>query len=65
MVMSAIGYKGGFVRISDTTKRNGTPVNCLMFRGRMELAWSPRIALKNGIAATYAWFKEPAFDARL
>jgi hypothetical protein len=29
------------------------------------LGWRPRISLKEGIAATYTWFKEHAVDAQL
>jgi len=29
------------------------------------LGWRPRIALKDGIAATYAWFKEQSSELRL
>jgi GDP-L-fucose synthase len=30
-----------------------------------DLGWKPRISLENGIARTYAWFKEHSADARL
>jgi GDP-L-fucose synthase len=63
MVMSAIGYKGALA--FDPTKPDGTPRKLLDVSRLHGLGWRPRISLKEGIAATYTWFKEHAVDARL
>jgi GDP-L-fucose synthase len=63
MVMSAIGYTGELV--FDPTKPDGTPRKLLDVSRLNGLGWRPRISLKEGIAATYTWFKEHAVDARL
>jgi GDP-L-fucose synthase len=63
MVMSAIGYTGELV--FDPTKPDGTPRKLLDVSRLHGLGWRPRISLKEGIAATYTWFKEHAVDARL
>jgi GDP-L-fucose synthase len=63
MVMSAIGYTGELT--FDPTKPDGTPRKLLDVSRLYGLGWRPRISLKEGIAATYAWFKEHAVDARL
>ena len=63
MVMSAIGYTGELT--FDPTKPDGTPRKLLDVSRLHGLGWRPRISLKEGIAATYTWFKEHAVDARL
>jgi GDP-L-fucose synthase len=63
MVMSAIGYSGALA--FDPTKPDGTPRKLLDVSRLNGLGWRPRISLKEGIAATYTWFKEHALDARL
>jgi GDP-L-fucose synthase len=63
MVMSAIGYTGALA--FDATKPDGTPRKLLDVSRLHGLGWRPRISLKEGIAATYTWFKEHAVDARL
>jgi GDP-L-fucose synthase len=63
MVMSAIGYTGELA--FDPTKPDGTPRKLLDVSRLHGLGWRPRISLKEGIAATYTWFKEHAVDARL
>jgi GDP-L-fucose synthase len=63
MVMSAIGYTGELA--FDPTKPDGTPRKLLDVSRLHGLGWRPRISLKEGIAATYNWFKEHAVDARL
>jgi GDP-L-fucose synthase len=62
-VLSAIGYRG---RLEfDSTKPDGTPRKLLDVTRLTDLGWKPRISLENGIARTYAWFKEHSADARL
>jgi GDP-L-fucose synthase len=63
IVMSAIGYTGELA--FDPTKPDGTPRKLLDVSRLHGLGWRPRISLKEGIAATYNWFKEHASDARL
>jgi GDP-L-fucose synthase len=63
LVLSAIGYSGRL--IFDSTKPDGTPRKLLDVSRLTGLGWQPRIALKNGIERTYAWFKEHSADARL
>ena len=63
LVLSAIGYRG---RLEfDSTKPDGTPRKLLDVTRLTDLGWKPRISLENGIARTYAWFKEHSADARL
>jgi len=63
MVMSAIGYTGELA--FDPTKPDGTPRKLLDVSRLRGLGWRPRIPLKDGIGATYTWFKEHAVEARL
>src|SRR6202021_875392 len=63
LVLSAIGYRGRLELGS--TKPDGTPRKLLDVTRLTDLGWKPRISLENGIARTYAWFKEHSADARL
>jgi GDP-L-fucose synthase len=63
LVLSAIGY-GGRLEF-DSTQPDGTPRKLLDVTRLTDLGWKPRISLENGIARTYAWFKEHSADARL
>jgi GDP-L-fucose synthase len=63
LIMSVIDYTG---RLHfDTTKPDGTPRKLLDVSRLTELGWRPKIALRRGIEATYAWFTEHSADARL
>ena len=63
MVAAATGFNG---RLEfDATKPDGTPRKLLDTSRLTSLGWKPKIALKDGIERTYAWFKEHAEDARL
>lgn len=42
----------------DTDKPNGTPRKLLNIDRIKELGWSPKISLQEGIASTYAWYKD-------
>jgi len=56
LVCDVVGYEGQIVH--DYAKPDGTPRK-LMSAGKLRaMGWSPRIALRDGIAATYAWFLE-------
>ena len=63
LVMSVVGYSGRL--IFDTTKPDGAPRKLLDVARLTELGWRPRIALENGVAETYEWFKEHTDIARL
>jgi GDP-L-fucose synthase len=63
IVMSVIGYSGRV--IFDSSKPDGTPRKLLDVSRLTDLGWQPRIALEDGIAKTYAWFKEHFAEARL
>ena len=57
-ICKIVGFKGTLVY--DTSKPDGTPRK-LMDSSRLHaLGWKPRIALDEGIAATYAWYLENA-----
>lgn len=62
-IMSAIGYRGTLT--FDHSKPDGTPRKLLDVSRLHGLGWRPRIRLRAGIEATYAWFKEHASDALL
>lgn len=54
IVCEVLGFEGSLV--FDTSKPDGTPRK-LMHVGRLlALGWKPRIALKEGIRDSYAWF---------
>jgi GDP-L-fucose synthase len=56
MVSEAVGYKG---EISfDTSMPDGTPRKLLDVSRLQAIGWSPKIPLLQGIASTYAWFRE-------
>jgi GDP-L-fucose synthase len=56
LVADVVGFKGTF--IFDSTKPDGTPRK-LVDVGRLHgLGWSAKTGLREGIAATYAWYKQ-------
>ena len=63
LVVSAVGYKGTLT--FDPTKPDGTPRKLLDVTRLTSLGWRPRIALRDGIEQTYAWFREHSAQARL
>lgn len=61
-VKEVVGFEGELV--FDTSKPDGTPRK-LMDNGRIEaLGWQARTPLKDGIAATYAWYLSEGGGAR-
>jgi GDP-L-fucose synthase len=54
LIREQVGYRGRIV--FDTSKPDGTPRKLLDVRRLRELGWQARIGLREGIAATYAWF---------
>ena len=54
LVAEIVGFKGA-IR-TDISKPDGTPSRLMSNEKLTALGWRPRIALKDGIAATYRWF---------
>lgn len=54
LVAGVVGFTGRIV--TDPTKPDGTPRKLMAADRIRELGWRPRIALRDGIAATYHWF---------
>ncbi len=54
MVSAVVGFTG---RITfDATKPDGTPRKLLDTSRAASLGWQPSVALRDGVAATYAWY---------
>jgi len=54
LVMEVVGFEGRLV--NDADKPDGTPRK-LMDAGRLRaLGWAPKIALRDGLRSSYAWF---------
>jgi GDP-L-fucose synthase len=60
LVAEVVGFKGRLV--FDPTRPDGTPRKLMDNTRLAALGWAPRIALREGIAATYAWYCERAPD---
>lgn len=56
MVCQAVGYSGNLV--FDRSKPDGTPRKLMSADQLRALDWQPRIALQDGIAASYRWYVE-------
>ena len=54
IVKEVVGFHGEIV--FDTSKPDGTPVKLLDISRIETLGWTPKIALRDGIAATYQWY---------
>lgn len=54
MVCRIVGYEGRLV--FDTSKADGTPQKLLDVSRLQSMGWKARIALEQGIVATYQWF---------
>jgi GDP-L-fucose synthase len=62
LVREAVGFTGE-LRF-DTSKPDGTPRKLLDVGRLRALGWRPRIQLREGIAATYEWFRTHALELR-
>ena len=62
LVREVVGYEGEIV--FDATKPDGTPRKLLDVSKLTELGWEPRIALREGIAETYEWFRAARLGER-
>jgi GDP-L-fucose synthase len=58
MICRVVGYQGRLV--FDPSKPDGAPRKVLDVSRLKALGWTPRIALEEGIRATYEWFLENA-----
>jgi GDP-L-fucose synthase len=58
LIASITGFSGELQW--DSTKLDGTPRKVLDVSRLRELGWSPKIALKDGIIQTLAWYREHA-----
>ncbi len=63
VVRSVVGFTGGVE--FDHSKPDGTPRKLLDVERLTRLGWRPRVDLRAGIEATYAWFRENVANARL
>ncbi|KAF0207686.1 MAG: GDP-L-fucose synthase [Actinomycetota bacterium] len=54
LVADVVGYEGEIVY--DTSKPDGTPRKLLDVSKLRGLGWSPKVGLREGIAATYEWY---------
>ncbi len=62
LVGAAAGYRGRIVY--DSSRPDGAPRKLLDVSGLTTMGWSPRIPLSEGIARTYAWYKEHGAGGR-
>ncbi len=61
LVCEVVGFKGEIVH--DLTKPDGTPRKLMSAEKIRGLGWRPSIALRDGVAAAYAWFQSSAAAA--
>jgi GDP-L-fucose synthase len=54
IIADVVGYQGEI--LWDTEKPNGTPRKLLDVSKLKALGWSPKLALREGIASTYEWY---------
>ncbi|HET7134247.1 MAG TPA: GDP-L-fucose synthase, partial [Gammaproteobacteria bacterium] len=60
LVREIVGFEGEIVH--DRSKPDGTPRKLLDVTKLTALGWRPRIALRDGIRATYRWFLEHVYE---
>lgn len=56
LVSAIVGFEGEI--LWDRTKPDGTPQKLLDTSRLTALGWQPKVGLKDGITATYQWFRE-------
>ncbi|MEQ8320892.1 MAG: GDP-L-fucose synthase [Rhodospirillales bacterium] len=56
MIKNAVGYGGTLVW--DTERPDGMPKRMLDSSRLLELGWQPTVSLDDGLAKTYAWYRE-------
>jgi nucleoside-diphosphate-sugar epimerase len=62
LVARVVGFEGSVT--CDATKPDGTPRKLMDVSKLAALGWRPRIALADGIAATYDWFLQHKAELR-
>ncbi len=62
LLKSVVGFEGKLT--FDESKPDGTPRKLLDVSKLNALGWRPKMALREGLAATYRWFLENQFDLR-
>jgi GDP-L-fucose synthase len=62
MITRIVGFKG--VLTFDASRPDGTPRKLLDTARLSALGWKPRIALEEGLRATYAWYMQHKDEAR-
>lgn len=62
MITDVVGYEGALIQ--DPTKPDGTPRKLLDVSRINALGWRARTPLRDGIAATYAWYLDHADSVR-
>jgi GDP-L-fucose synthase len=62
LVCEVVGFEGEIVH--DLSKPDGTPRKLMSADKLRGMGWAPRIELRQGIEATYAWFLEHIESAR-
>lgn len=61
LVARVVGYEGNIVY--DSSKPDGTPRKLMSADRLRGLGWKPKVPLRDGIAATYDWFRQNVADA--
>ncbi|MBO6520030.1 MAG: GDP-L-fucose synthase [Rhodospirillales bacterium] len=56
MIKTAVGYEGTLTW--DTNRPDGMPKRMLDSSRLLDLGWEPTVALPDGLAKTYAWYRE-------
>ncbi len=62
LIASTVGYEGEID--FDVSKPDGTPRKLLNVNRLLQLGWSPRIGLEEGLRSTYDWFLQHIEDYR-
>lgn len=60
LICDVVGFSGEIVH--DLSKPDGTPRKLMSAAKLRSLGWTPKIGLREGLVATYAWFLENAAD---
>lgn len=63
LIADVVGYRGAIE--TDRAKPDGMPRRALDSSRLFALGWRPRMALRDGIAATYGWYMDGQREARL
>ncbi len=63
LVAAVVGFDGDIVR--DLTKPDGTPRKLMSSARLGAMGWRPNIGLREGIARTYAWYREHVAKAEV